>query len=142
MRAAALIVIFTLLASVARADATVRSGDLEMHSSAVPSLDLTPEAARDFNVSAEPGRGLLTITVMRKTGPGRAITLPAQVYAGAVDQNNYLFSIPIREVRNGEHVYYLGEFRMNTPSTLRFLVSANVLGKPLKSEFAREFQTR
>lgn len=130
------------LAGAAIADGTVRVGDLEMHCVAVPTLELTPEAAKNFNVEPAPGRGLLTVTVMKKSNPGRAETLPAQVYAGAVNQNNYPFSIPIREVREGNSVYYLGEFRLNAPDTMRFLVNANVLGKPLKTEFARSFSAQ
>jgi hypothetical protein len=36
-------------------------------------------------------------------------------------------------------VYYLGEFRVEAPDTLRFLVNANVLGKPMKVEFSQIF---
>ncbi len=70
---------------------------------------------------------------------GNPVTLPAQVYAGAMNQNNLLISIPVREVRDGKHVYYLGEFRLTPPDELRFLVNANVLGTALKTEFSRKF---
>ncbi|MBU1664550.1 MAG: DUF4426 domain-containing protein [Gammaproteobacteria bacterium] len=49
--------------------------------------------------------------------------------------------MPIREVREGDSVYYLGEFQVTTPDTLRFLVNANVMGKVMKNEFAREFHS-
>jgi hypothetical protein len=49
--------------------------------------------------------------------------------------------VPIREVRQPDGVYYLGEFRYNAPDTIRFLVNANVLGKPMKVEFVRAFST-
>jgi hypothetical protein len=67
--------------------------------------------------------------------------VPGQVYAGAVTQDNKLFTIPIREVRQADGVYYLGEYRVTVPDKLRFLVNANVLGKPLKAEFTRAFAT-
>jgi len=118
-----------------------RAGDLEMHCAALPSLELTAEAAREHNVEPRPGRGLLTVNLYRKNRAGGMVSVPGQVYAGAIHQSNRLSSIPIREVRRGNEVYYLGEYQLDGPDTLRFLVNANVLGKPLKSEFTRVFNT-
>ncbi|OYY94184.1 MAG: hypothetical protein B7Y41_07610 [Hydrogenophilales bacterium 28-61-23] len=126
-------------AGIANAAEVARVGDLEMHSVAVPTTELTPEAARNYNVTPAAERGLLTITLMKKGRNGKAESVAGQVYAGAVTQDNKLFSIPIREVRQADGVYYLGEYRVNAPDTLRFLVNANVLGKPLKTEFSRAF---
>lgn len=127
-------------AALAGDGGTVRNGDLEMHCVALPTSELTPEAAQDFNVIRDPQRGLLTVTIFRHGGPGKAQAQQAQVYAGAINQRNQLSSIPVREVRKGDAVYYLGEFRVTPPDTLRFLVNANAThGKPLKVEFSRNF---
>lgn len=123
-----------------RADEISRAGDLELHSAAVPTTELTPEAARDYNVQVSPARGLLTVTLLRKGRNGEARSVPGQVYAGAVNQNNFLISIPIREVQQNGEVYYLGEYRLTPPDTLRFIINANVLGKHLKGELTRVFQ--
>ena len=128
-----------LIASSAQAVEVAKVGDLEVHCIAVPTTELTPEAAKAYNVTPAPDRGLLTITLMKRTRPGEARSVAGQVYAGAVNQNNYLSSIPIREVRDGAEVYYLGEYRVNAPDTMRFLINANVLGKMLKTEFTRVF---
>jgi hypothetical protein len=118
-----------------------RLGDLEVHGIAVPTTELTPEAAKDYNITPAAGRGLLTVTLIKKGSAGKAESVPGQVYAGGFTQNNHLFSVPIREVRQPDGVYYLGEFRYNAPDTIRFLVNANVLGKPMKVEFVRAFST-
>ena len=120
---------------------SVRNGDIEMHCVAVPSMTLTPEAAQDFNIERAPERGLLTITVIRHMPNGEALTQPAQVFAGAISLRNSLSSIPVREVRRGNAVFYLGEFRVNNPDTLRFLVNGSAAGKPLNANFSRNFVT-
>jgi hypothetical protein len=132
-----------VLACPGRASAAevAKNGDLEMHSVAVPSTELTSDAAKDYNITPGAGRGLLTVTLIRKGRNGKAESVPGQVYAGAVTQDNKLFTIPIREVRQADGVYYLGEYRVTVPDKLRFLVNANVLGKPLKAEFTRAFAT-
>lgn len=113
---------------------------LEMRCVAVPTLELTPEAAKEFNVVRNAQRGLLTVTVLRNVGEGKTESQQAQVFAGAINQNNLVSTIPVREVRTEDKVYYLGEFHMTPPDTLRFLVKANTLhGLPLKVEFSRAF---
>lgn len=139
MYARAVLLAVALTVSSAQAAEIARIGDLELHCAAVPTTELTLEAAKAYNVVPRPDRGLLTITLMKKNRSGEAKSVSGQVYAGAVNQSNYLSSIPIREVREGDEVYYLGEYRVSAPDTMRFLVNANVLGKSLKSEFTRAF---
>jgi hypothetical protein len=139
MYAPAILLGLILTVCSARADEIAKLGDLELHCVAVPTTELTPEAAKAYNVEANPGRGLLTITLMKRLRPGEAKSVAGQVYAGAINQGNYLSTIPIREIRDGNEVYYLGEYRVNAPDTMRFLINANVLGKMMKSEFTRVF---
>lgn len=78
------------------------------------------------------------VTVIKRERGSNA-TVPAQVYAGAMNRRNLVIRIPLREVRTDKSVYYVGEFRLTPPDELRFLVGANVLGTPLKVEFNRAF---
>lgn len=117
---------------------TATAGNLELHAEAVASRSLTPEAAANYRVEPAADRGVLLVTVLRRER-GNAVTVPAQVYAGAMSRRNHVLSIPLREVREDKAVYYVGEFRYTAPDELRFLVNANVLGTPLKAEFSRAF---
>jgi len=135
----ALLLLAVLLAPQAQATDRYSTKDVELYSVAVPTTELTAEAAKNYNVERSPTRGLLTVTLVKKSKSGSNETLAGQVYAGAINLHNFLSNIPIREVREGDSVYYLGEFQVTAPDTLRFLVNANVMGKVMKSEFAREF---
>jgi hypothetical protein len=139
MYARALLLGTFLAVSSAQALEIAKVGDLEMHCVAVPTSELTTEAAKAYNVDQAPGRGLLTITLLRKSRNGEAKAIPGQVYAGAINQKNHISSIPIRQVQEGNNVYYLGEYRVQAPDTLRFLVNANVQGRMMKAEFSRAF---
>lgn len=134
-----LLLLAALFALPAQAAATASAGNLEMHCIALPSTELTEDAVRRFNVSVAPDRAVVKVTLLRKGRNGQMEAVPGQVYVGAIDQRNQLSSIPMRELRDADSVRYLGEFRIEAPNTLRFLVSANVLGKPLKLEFSRSF---
>jgi len=130
--------LLTLAAAPTWAQRHTTAGNLELHAEAVPSRTLTPEAAANYRVEAAPDRGVLLVTVVKRERSGTA-TVAAQVYAGAMSRRNHVISIPLREVREDKSVYYVGEFRLTPPEELRFLVSANVLGTPLKTEFNRAF---
>lgn len=123
----------------AQAAESYSTKDIELSCVAVPTTELTSEAAKSFNVERNPNRGLLTVTLIRKGRNGKGDTVSGQIYAGAINLHNNLSNIPIREVHEGNSVYYLGEFLVSAPDTLHFLVNANVLGKTMKSEFSREF---
>ncbi len=116
-------------------------GNLELRAEAMPTNTLSAESAQAYKVQPAADRGLLVVTVMKSGKTGQLATVPAQVYAGAMTQSNFLLNIPLREVQVGNSVYYLGEFRITPPDVLRFLVNANVLGTPLKAEFSRSFPT-
>lgn len=118
-----------------------QSGDLEVVVNALPATELTPEASQSYNVARAPNRGVLTVLVHRHRG-GRRDSVPAQIYAGAMNAQNHLINIPIREWRAGDEVQYLGEFRLNGTNDLRFLVNVNVLGRLIKAEFNRVFPAR
>lgn len=140
--ACAVLCLAALIAPTAQAGEgnAVRNGDLEMHCVAMSSQELTPEAAREFNLAQDPRRAVLLVTVFRHLGHGKTETQPSQVFAGAINTRNSLSNIPLREVRKGDAVYYLGEFRITPPDTLRFLVNANAThGKPLQAEFSHSF---
>ena len=141
MHARAILLGAALAASPVQAVEITRVGDLEMHCIAVPTSELTAEAARAYNVDQGTGRGLLTITLVRKGRNGEAKAVPGQVYAGAINLRNHISSIPIRQVQEGDTIYYLGEYRVQAPDTLRFLVNANVQGRMMKAEFSRAFST-
>jgi hypothetical protein len=125
--------------ALAAGNEIARAGDLEMRCVAMPTTELTPETARGYNVAREPQRGLLTVTLLRHVGQGKTQTQHGQVFAGAVNSRNFLSNIPVREVRQGDVVTYVGEFHVTPPDTLRFLVNASVGGTPMKVDFARNF---
>lgn len=133
----AFILILAAVSAPTRAE-SFHQGDLEVVINAIPATELTPQASENYNVAREARRGLLTIAVNRTQG-SRSVTVPAQIYAGALNQDNHLINIPVRELRDQNGVHYLGEFRLDGSSALKFLVNVNVQGRLVKAEFSRLF---
>lgn len=116
----------------AMAGVTVTSDDLILVMDAMPSTELTTEAAQRYNVIPAANRGILTVTASKHGKP-----VPSQVYVGAVNSKNNLINVPMRTLADGSG--HLGEFYVLPNDNLNFIVNVNVLGKPLKAKFSRAF---
>lgn len=120
-----------LLSAPCQAAVTITSDDIIVHMDAMPSGELTAEAAKRYNVTPAGNRGILTVKAQKQ---GKDI--PMQVFVGAINSKNNLINIPMRLL---EDTAYLGEFYVLPADNLNFIVNVNVLGKPLKAKFNRSF---
>lgn len=129
-----------LAPSAAMAEQSVKFGDIEVHYNAMPTSELLPEVAKNYKLERSQTRGLLTVSVLRKNQLGVGQPIKAEVTAHVVNQYSQLGNIDLREIQEGPAIYYLGEFRMSPPDTLKFTLSVTPQGsaKPLKVEFDRK----
>ncbi|GBL44785.1 hypothetical protein SFMTTN_0586 [Sulfuriferula multivorans] len=123
------------------AEQVVKYGNIEIHYNAMPTDELQPEVAKNYHIERSRNRGLLTIAVLRKNKLGVSEPVSAVITATVVNLNSQLAEIDMRTVKEGSAVYYLGEFRITPPDTLKFNVSAKPAGETRKyqAEFSRPF---
>ena len=126
--------------SFAHAERAEKFGNLEVHYNAISTEDLSPEVARAYKIDRSKTRGLVTMSVLKKNGPGMGTPLPARLKVLLVNQTQQLADIPMREVRDGKAIYYLGEFRIAPPDTLRFTATVDLKGEPTREvKFEQKF---
>jgi hypothetical protein len=123
-------------ATVAADELTV--GDLTMHFNAVPTTTVAPEVARQYGITRSASRALLNVAVRRKTPEGQ-VSIPAGFDASATNLNGQRQEIALREVREGDAIYYLGEVRVTDRETLVFEIKATVDGRPMQATFQQQF---
>lgn len=117
----------------------LRSGDLRVHYSAVPTTSLAPEVARQYGITRSANRVLLNVAV-RRGEPGADEAVAAKVQASATNLAGQRLELRMREVRDGEALYYLGEARVTGQDTLRFDITVGVDGQaPMHVDFSQEF---
>lgn len=109
--------------------------DVEVHYNALSTNDLTAEVARSYKLTRSKGRGILTLSILKKNTMGAAYPIPAEIKVNAVTVYNQLLNIPMREVREGTAIYYLGEFWMSPPETLKFNISVKPEGSAQTNSF-------
>lgn len=128
------------VAAVAHAEISQKFGPLEIHYNALRTDELLPEVARQYKIERSKTRGLLTISVLKQNKVGAASPVPAKISVYATNLNQQLANIEMREVREGNAIYYLGEFRVAPPDTLKFTAAVEVVGEPRREMvFTQQF---
>lgn len=129
-----------LLLPAAQAEQAEKFGNIEVHYNAMLSTDLLPDVAKNYKIDRSPTRGIVTVSVLKKNAMGVAQPIPARLTAYMVNLNNQLGDISMREIKEGGAIYYLGEFRVVPPNTLKFTVTVEANGEPRREvTFSQKF---
>ena len=118
-------IIYVNVLSVDSAQATPVSkdfGDYTVHINAVNSDTLQPSMAKAYNIVRSKNRGLLTISLVKKTLSANPKPVRAKVTGKATNLTGQLKDIQIREINDGEAVYYISEFQVADKEVLDFTV--------------------
>ncbi|MCL5060793.1 MAG: DUF4426 domain-containing protein [Candidatus Thermoplasmatota archaeon] len=118
------------VAAVAHAEISQKFGPLEIHYNALTTDELLPEVARAYKIERSKTRGLVTVSVLKKNPVGVLTPMPARLTLYVTNLSQQLANVEMREVKEGTAIYYLGEFRVTPPDTLRFTATVEVAGEP------------
>jgi hypothetical protein len=118
------------VAAVAHAEIAQKFGPIEVHYNALTTNELLPEVARAYKIDRSKTRGMVTMSVLKKNEVGALSPVPAKLTIYATNLNQQLATIEMREIKEGSAIYYLGEFRVTPPDTLKFTATVEVNGQP------------
>lgn len=140
IRSCILLLTLALLSPLAAKAQSVSSGDITVHYSAIPTTTLAPAVAKQYGITRSASRALVNIAI-RKGKPGADKALPSKVSAWVTNLNGQRQVLALREVREGEALYYLGETRTNGHETLTFELEVLPPGasEPIRATFRQEF---
>ena len=125
-----------LLAGVAQAENSIERGEYVVHYNALPSTSISPDVARQYAITRSANRALLNIAVLRQ---GKPVT--ATLSGSATNLAGQRQELAVREVREGEAIYYLAEPGVANQDTLAFQVDVLPEGaqQPIPVVFRQEF---
>lgn len=128
--------ILLLLAGAAQAENSIERGDYVVHYNALPSTSISPEVARQYAITRSANRALLNIAVLRR---GKPVT--AKLTGSATNLAGQRQELAVREVREGEAIYYLAEPGVANQDTLAFQIDVLPEGaqQPIPVVFRQEF---
>jgi hypothetical protein len=124
------------MTGLAQAQGSLVRGDYEVHYSAVPSVSVPAEVARQYAITRSANRALLNIAVLKA-----GTNVKAVVTGAATNLTGQRQDLAVREVREGEAIYYLAEPRTADRETLDFDLSVTPDGtqEAIVVKFRQEF---
>ncbi|WP_455375749.1 DUF4426 domain-containing protein [Kaarinaea lacus] len=119
-------------------------GEYTVHINAFNSDTLQPSMAKAYNIVRSKNRGLLTISVVKKSLSENPMPVKAKVRGKATNLTGQLKDIQIREINDGGAVYYISEFQVADKEVLDFTVylTPNDNSSPFTVELRQQFFTQ
>ncbi len=117
-----------LLSTAAFAESKV-FGNYTVHYIAVNSTFLTPEIAQQYKIVRSARRAFLNIAVLRNNADGSTTPVAAKVEGGKRNLMQQTGDIDFVEIREGESIYYIGQFDFSNAEIVRFNVQVTPAGE-------------
>ncbi|MCZ6828859.1 MAG: DUF4426 domain-containing protein [Gammaproteobacteria bacterium] len=113
-----LLLLTPIVAMSAHAQQSERFGPYEVHYSVVNSTFLSPEISAQYGIARGKTRAILNLAVREHQADGATLARPAELQGRTWDlfQNQFF---EFQEIREGEAIYYIGEFKFSDKE-LRF----------------------
>jgi len=95
-------------------------GDYVVHFNALGTDHLTADIARQYDIVRSQNRAMLTVSILEKQADGGQIAVSGGVSASAINLTGQLKNIAVREIREEDAIYYIGETAITNMETLIF----------------------
>jgi hypothetical protein len=98
-------------------------GNYTVHYIAVNTTFLSPDIAEEYNIVRSDRRAFLNIAVIRNNADGSPTPVEATVMGSKSNLLQQSDTIAFDEIREGDAVYYIGQFDFSNAENIRFSVS-------------------
>lgn len=97
-------------------------GDFVVHYSTINTGFLSAKVAREYGIRRSGNRAMLNVSVQKIGENQQQTAVDAAISVSATNLNGQLRSIPVRAIRDGDAIYYIGEFGISDEEMLDFVV--------------------
>jgi len=140
--ASILLLLVTLIAcSSTLAENSTRFDGYTLHHNALPSVSIDPRVAAQYQITRSRYRGLLNVSVIQESPDTTGKAVNAQLEVSYRNPIGRIESIEMREIRERDAIYYIGQFPIVDGETLTFSIEARIPGlkTPLKTQLSQDF---
>ena len=130
-----------LLPQLIVAENSTRAGEYTVHHNALPTSMLAPEIASAYGIVRSKYRGMLSVSVIKEVPGTTGTAVQARIAARSRNLTGQIREIGMREIREGDAIYYLGEFPILDREMLTFTLEVSPQGSPsaIKAQLSQEF---
>ncbi len=127
----------------AMAENATRVQGYTIHHNALTTDSLAPQVAKAYGIQRSKNRGMLNVSVLKDKEGSIGESVKAKVEATATNLSGQSRVIDMREVMDGDAVYYIGDFRVSNQETLNFNLTVNPMGAgSYNAKLSQQFFTR
>lgn len=122
---------------------STRAGQYTIHHNAFTADTLSPDVARAYGFQRSKYRGLLNVSVIKEQAGTTGTPTPAAVDVDIVSLTGQKSRIPMREIKDKDAVYYMGEFPVYDRQTINFEIQVKPqgAGESQTVKMSQEFYT-
>ena len=113
-------------------------GDYVVHFNALSTDQLSAEIARQYDIARSQNRGMLNVSILRKREGFVGTPVSGSVSASAINLTGQLKTVTMREIKEGEAVYYIGEVAVANAEALIFTIDVTPMNE--SSRFTIRYQ--
>jgi len=110
------------------AENSTTAGGFTIHHNAFPTSTLTPEVAKAYGIQRSKVRGMLNVSVIKEKEGTTGTSVPARVDVKTLILTGQTSHLPMREIKEQNAVYYVGEFPVQNGEKINFVIEATPEG--------------
>jgi hypothetical protein len=116
-------------------------GEYELHFNAISTDQLQPDVARVYNIARSKNRAMLTVSILKSTGDLSGKPVAGTVNGSAVNLTGQIKDLTLRQIQEGDAIYYIGDIAVANGETLVFDIEATPENemKKMSLRFSRQF---
>lgn len=104
-------------------------GDYVVHFVAISTDQLTPEVAKTYNIVRSKNRALLNVSILKKAEGTTGQPVPGSVAALVANDTGQMKDAKLREIREGDAIYYIADFAVSNAEMLIFTVDVTPINE-------------
>lgn len=123
------------------AENATRTGGYTIHHNAISTDNLSQQVAKGYGIKRSKSRGLINISIIKDVANTTGTAVSAAVNVQSRNLFGHIRGIPVREIREGNAIYYIGEFPVAHRERLMFDINVLPVGSnfPLRAHMQQEF---
>ncbi len=118
--------VFILVSGLAFAEQKADFEDYELHYIILNTTELAPQIADKYDITRSGKRAFINLSILKKTDDGYAQAVTADIHVNQRSLVGQQSEIPLREIKEGGAVYYIGDFQIFDRETLWFDIKFTV----------------
>jgi hypothetical protein len=128
----------------AGADNSTSADGYVIHHNAFTADTLDPAIAQRYGIQRSKQRGVINVSVIKEKTGTIGLSTAARVEVNATSLTGQKLRVPMRELKEQESVYYIGEFPIQDQETLDFAIEVTPQGaaKALHAKTSQQFFTK